>query len=216
MELSRSRTGAIFIAALAFGVAALAQQPGAGMPNSPGQQPNSPNTPIPNTASYPGDMSNQTNSPQSYGDQSFLRKTIESSVGQVQMGQLAAQKGSSDDVKTFGQKMADIHQQLTTQLKPIAQKLGVQEPKTPSKKDKEEIEKMQALSGPDFDAAFIQAMMRDQENDLKEFKDEAQSAQDPTVQQVAKMDEPVLSQHLQILQKMAQSHNVPTSTESNK
>jgi len=215
MALSRPRTGIIFTAALAFGVAALAQQPGAGMPNSPGQQPNTPNSqPSP---SYPGgDTTSPTTSPQTYGDQSFLRKTMESSVGQVQMGQLAAQKGSSDDVKMFGQKMADIHQQLTTQLKPIAQKLGVTEPKNPSKKDKEEIDKMQALSGPDFDTAFIQAMMRDQETDLKGFKNEAQSAQDPTVQQVAKIDEPVLSQHLQILQKMAQSHNVPANSESQK
>ena len=212
MDLSRSRNRVIFIAALAFGVAALAQQPGAGMPNSPGQQPNSPAQP-----SYPGaGMSTGSGSPQSYGDQSFLRKTMESSVGQVQMGQLAAEKSSSEDVKAYGQKMADIHQQLTTQLKPIAQKLGVQEPKAPSKKDKEEIAKMETLSGPDFDTAFIQAMIRDQETDLKGFKNEAQSAQDPTVQQVAKMDEPVLSQHLQILQKIAQSHNVPTNSESQK
>jgi putative membrane protein len=215
MDLRRSRTGIIILAALMAGLTAAAQQPGSGAGMPPGQQPNTPNTP--SQPSYPGgDMSTGSNNPQTYGDQSFLRKTLESSVGQVQIGQLAAEKGSSDDVKTFGQKMADIHQQLATQLKPIAQKLGVEQPKNPSKKDKEEIAKMQTLSGTDFDTAFIQAMLRDQQTDLKGFKNEAQSAQDPTVQQVAKMDEPVLSQHLQILQKIAQTHNVPTTSESEK
>lgn len=124
------------------------------------------------------------------------------------MGQLAAQKLSSDDVKQFGQKMAQIHEQLSDQLKPVAKKLGVSEPRGPSRKDKQEIAKMQALSGADFDAAFIQAMMKEQQSDLKDFNDEAKTAQDPAVQQLAKMDAPVLTQHLQLLEKLAQAHNV--------
>ena len=129
------------------------------------------------------------------------------------MGELAAQKSQSDDVKQFGQRMAQIHQQLTNQMMPVAKKLGVDEPKNPSRKDKQEIEKMQALSGPEFDAVFIKAMLRDQQNDLKGFKDAAQGAQDPNVQQLAKMDEPVLSQHLQVLQQLAQTHNVSVESE---
>ena len=150
----------------------------------------------------------QNNSMPSYADQSFVRKTLEDNQAQVQMGQLAAQKSSSDDVKQFGEKMAQIHEQLTSQMKPVAQKLGVSEPKQPSKKDKQAIERMQSLSGAEFDTVFIQAMMKDQQSDLKDFKSEAQSAQDPTVQQLARMDAPVLSQHLKILEQLAQSHNV--------
>lgn len=92
----------------------------------------------------------------------------------------------------------------------MANKLNVGVPKAPSKKDKEEIAKLQALSGADFDAAFIKAMMNKQQSDLKDFKSEAQSAQDPSVQRFAKLDEPVLSQHLQILEQLAQAHNVST------
>ncbi len=157
----------------------------------------------------PGDNNNTA---QGFADQSFLKKTLEDNVAQVQMGQLAQQKSSSDDVKQFGQKMAQIHEQLNDQLKPIAQKLEVSQPKGPSKKDKQKIEQMQALSGADFDTAFIKAMLDDQQADLKNFKDEAQGSQNPNVQQVAKMDEPVLTQHLQILEQLAQSHNVPVET----
>jgi putative membrane protein len=161
----------------------------------------------------PDNSSAGPGNPQSYADSSFIHKTLEDDVAQEQMGQLAAQKSQSDDVKQFGEKMAQIHGQLTTQLMPVAKKLGVDEPKQPSKKDRQEIEKMQSLSGADFDAAFIRAMLKDQQDDLKGFQQEAQGSQDPNVQQLAKMDEPVLDQHLQILQKIAQAHSVTTESE---
>jgi putative membrane protein len=189
-------------------VAQMQQQPGGG------QMQQTPQTSVPGqagatnpTANMPGMENNNSNMP-SYADQSFLRKTLEDDEAQVQMGQLAAQKSSSADVKQFGEKMVQIHQQLSQQIEPVAKKLDVDTPKGPSKKDRQEIEKMQALSGPDFDTAFIKAMLKDQQSDLKEFKDEAHGAQNPGVQQLAKMDTPVLSQHLQILEQLAQAHNV--------
>ena len=162
------------------------------MPDSPG--------------TMPGAM--DPSNPQSFADQSFLRKTLEDDAAQIQMGQLAAQKSTSGDVQQFGQKMAQIHEQLIDQMKPLAKQLEVEVPKEPSKKDRQEIEKMQALSGPEFDTAFIKAMLKDQQSDLKDFKDEAEGSQNPNVQQLAKTDVPVLTQHLQILQQLAQTHNV--------
>jgi putative membrane protein len=211
MMFCRSNRDTFLVAAVVLaGAVALAQQPGGS-----GTSPSSPSTQqqTPPSATMPGNTGMPDNTAQSYGDQSFLRKTLEDDMAQEQMGQLAAQKSQSDDVKQFGQKMAQIHEQLTNQLMPVAKKLGVDEPKNPSKKDRQEIEKMQALSGPEFDAAFIRAMLHDQQEDLKGFKSAANGAQDPNVQQLAKMDEPVLSQHLQVLQQLAQAHNVTAENE---
>jgi putative membrane protein len=215
MKTLRSSRDFFLIAAVVLaGAVALAQQPGGAGQSPSGQAPTpgqgAPNSPSMNQpGNQPGMPSAEgNNSPQSYADQSFLRKTMEDDMAQEQMGQLAAQKSQSDDVKQFGQKMAQIHQQLTTQLMPVAKQLGVDQPKQPSKKDRQQIEKMQALSGADFDAAFIKAMLKDQQDDVKNFKSEAGGSQNPNVQQLAKMDEPVLNQHLQILQKIAQAHNV--------
>lgn len=159
------------------------------------------------SSSMPESYTPNAADPKTFADQSFLRRTLEDSVAQEKMGQLASQKSQSEDVKELGQKMAQIRQQLTTQIMPLAKKLGVSQPQEPSKKDREEIQKMQALSGPDFDAAFLRAMLRDQKTDLKDFQDEERS-QDPNIQRLAKMDEPVLTDHLQILEHIAQSHNV--------
>lgn len=208
--ISMRSNGKILLAAgaLLAGALAMAQVPPPPGQNPTNQQPGAPGQAAPNSpeTTMPG-MTDNSN-PQSFADQSFLRKTLEDNAAEVQMGQLAAQKSTSGDVQQFGQKMAQIHEQLTDQMKPLAKQLEVDVPKQPSKKARQEIEKMQALSGPDFDAAFIKAMLKDQQSDLKDFKDEAQGAQNPNVQQLAKMDVPVLSQHLEILQKLAQTHNV--------
>jgi putative membrane protein len=74
--------------------------------------------------------------------------------------------------------------------------------------------KLEGLSGPQFDEAYIQAMVKDHKEDLKEFKDEAQAAQNQNVKQAAQQGAGVISQHLQLIQQIAQSHNVATEGKS--
>ncbi len=54
-------------------------------------------------------------------------------------------------------------------------------------------------------------MAKEQAHSLKQFKSE-ESAPNPIIQKAAKVDEPVLDQHYQILQKIAQTHNVTLTT----
>src|SRR5437763_2337774 len=42
-------------------------------------------------------------------DKMFLRKAAEGGIAEAKLGQLAAQKGGSEDVKALGQKMVDDH-----------------------------------------------------------------------------------------------------------
>jgi len=209
----RSTKGVLLVAAsfLWAGGAALAQQPPGGSPGSqarsPSQQqqmPGEPGSPGSPTTGLPDQGGQQ----QSVGDQMFVHDTLEGSEAQVEMSKLAQQKSSSSDIQQFGQKMVQIHTELSNQMEPAAKQLGVSAPKEPSKKDKKEIERLQALSGPDFDTAYLQAMAKQQQHDLKEFKDEAQSGQNPNIQQAAKQDEPVLNEHYQVLEKLAQAHSV--------
>ncbi len=198
---SRSGKGILLIAASFLWAGPAAAQQG-GTPNSPGQQQPMPNQP--GRVSNPG--ADQPSQP--IADQAFIRETMEGDNAQVAMSQLAQQKSTSADVKQFGQEMVQIHTELNAQLKPAAKQLGVDEPKGPSKKAKQEIAKLETLSGPECDSAYIQAMAKQQQHDLKEFKDEAAAGQSPGVQLAAKQDAPILAQHYQVLEKLAQAHNV--------
>ena len=163
----------------------------------------------PNQASAPSanmDASGPSATP-NFADQAFVEDTLKNNDTQVQLSQLAQQKASSGDVKDFSQKMIQIHTQLNQQLMPLAKLLDVNQNQKPSKQEKKEIAQLEQLSGPDFDSAYLQAMAREQAHSLKQFKSQ-ENAQNPNIQKAAKMDEPILTQHYQILQKIAQTHNV--------
>ncbi len=196
------------VATFVTGVA-LAQAPSGGAPG--GQQPSMPSQAPNSTMGTTSGATPDTgpNSP-NFGDQAFVAKALQGGAAEVQLGQLAAEKSQSNDVKQFAQKMVSDHTQMGDKwFKPVAKQIGVSEPKEPSKKDKKLIEKLQGLSGQEFDTAYIQAMLKDHKEDLKDFKSEAQSAQDPNVKQIAQQGVGIISQHLQLIEQIAQSHNVP-------
>ena len=181
--------------------------PGGGAP----QQPSYPNQ-QPSTGGAPTTGAEPGTSPagQNFGDQAFVKKAMEGGVAEVQLGQLAQEKSQSNDVQQFGKKMVSDHTQMGEKwFKPVAKQLGVSEPKGPSKKDKKLIEKLQGLSGQQFDTEYIQAMVKDHKEDLKEFQNEAQMAQDPNVKQIATQGQNIIQQHLQLIEQIAQAHNVP-------
>ncbi len=52
-------------------------------------------------------------------------------------------------------------------------------------------------------------MVKDHKQDLKDFQNEAQSAQDPNVKQIAQQGADLISKHLEMIEQIAQAHNVP-------
>ncbi len=124
------------------------------------------------------------------------------------MGQLAEEKAESNDVKNFGRKMVEDHNKLGDQMKQVASQIGVTAPTSPTMLDQVEIKKLSGLSGNDFDQEYIKVMVKDHEQDLKDFKKEADSGNSPTVKDAASQGADVISEHLSMIQQIAQSHNV--------
>ncbi len=141
-------------------------------------------------------------------DRMFVTKAMQGSMAEVQLGQLTLQKSNNDQVKQFAQRMIDDHTKLNEQMKPVAQQLGVAVPEQVSKKDRNTIAKLQALSGPAYDQAYIKDMVKDHKQDLSEFQAEASSGQDQTVKDAATQGSKVIAQHLQMAQQMAKDQNV--------
>jgi putative membrane protein len=199
-----------FVPTLLAGAMAVAQnQPGGGAAGTSNQTTTNPSTSAPGPGGMASDM-NDNQQLQGMADQSFVKKALEGNAAEVQLGQLAQQKSQSDDVKQFAQKMVSDHTQLNDQMmKPIAQQLKVKEPTELSKKDRELVARLEGLSGQEFDQAYIQAMVRDHKQDLSEFKDEASTTQNPGMKQAAQQGAALISQHLQMIEQIAQNHNMP-------
>ncbi len=202
---------AVAVTAFAFmQAAAVAQMPAGGVPNS-GGAPNPGGAPMPPQApDNPASMgaNPEQDTMQNMADQAFVRHTMENDDAQIRLSQLAQQKAATPDVKQFSDQMVKVHTQLETQLTPAAGAMGVHESGNPSKQEKKEIHQLQALSGQQFDAAYLQDMAREQQQSLKLFRDETKDSGNRALVQAANADTPVLAQNLQILQQIAQSHNV--------
>ncbi len=141
-------------------------------------------------------------------DKMFLRKAAAGGLAEVQLGQLAAQKSQSPEVKAFGEKMVADHTALNEEIKPIADSMGVMLPKKITKEDQAELDKLNALSGADFDTEYLTFMVKDHHADLREFREEARSATDPTLQEAVTKGEKVIREHTRMVDKLAQDKGI--------
>jgi putative membrane protein len=202
------RTSLIALAGVALlsAPSAIAQMPHQSSPSqtAPTQQP----------GVSPTNQANTGQDPTSAGvleDKAFVRKALQGGMTEVQLGQLALQKSSNDDVKQFAQKMVDDHTKLGDQMKQVAQQMNVKAPDSPSSKDKSTMAKLQTLNGDDFDKAYIKDMVKDHQQDAKDFKQEAQSTTNPALKSVVVQGQQVIDEHLQMIQQIAQKNNVVAS-----
>lgn len=210
----RGNMAAIAGTALLSGLTVLA--PAAWAQMSPGtgsapQQQTSPgvsNPNNPNNGLATDSMQQQNGANGGMQDKDFVHNALQGGMAEVQLGQLAADKGSSSDVKQFGQQMVADHTKLGDQMKQVAQQMGVSEPKEVSKKDRELTAKLQGLSGQQFDDAYIKAMVKDHKKDAEDFKSEATQTQNPQLRQVAEQGDQVIDHHLQMIEQIAKSHNL--------
>ncbi len=136
-------------------------------------------------------------------DAKFMQKAAVGGMYEVEAGKLAAQKGSSDEVKKFGQRMVDDHSKVNDEMKQLAGSKGVTLPTALDRKSKDKIDKLSRLSGAEFDRQYANDMVKDHKEDIKEFSKEANKGKDPDVKALASKTLPTLKEHLKMAQDMA-------------
>ena len=90
--------------------------------------------------------------------QAFLKKAIEGNFAEIQIGQLARQKGQNDGVKKFGQMLSDDHAAANQKAIDAAKSMGMTPPDGPNAKQRADYEKM-SKSGAQFDRDFAMHMV---------------------------------------------------------
>lgn len=134
----------------------------------------------------------------SVADAQFMRKAAEGGMAEVELGKLAQDKASNKDVKQFGEHMVRDHSKANDELKSLAASKNVTIPDAPSLKDKMLYERLSKLSGDQFDKAYMNAMIKDHETDVPEFRKESKIAKDSDVRAFAAKHLPTLEGHLKM------------------
>jgi putative membrane protein len=141
-------------------------------------------------------------------DTTFLTDAIQINLAEISVGDLAQQKGGSDDVKSFGKMLVDDHTASNAKATSLAQANGVTPPTEPSAADKKKHDELEKLSGAAFDREFAKAMVKGHEEAIAKF--EAASKGNDDVAKFAQQTLPTLQKHLKTAQSIASSK----STES--
>lgn len=136
-------------------------------------------------------------------DRAFVREAAIGGMAEVDLGQLAASKAESPDVKQFGQRMVDDHGKANEELKSWASQKNVTLPTELDAKHKAEHTKLEKLSGAAFDRAYMASMVADHNKDVAAFTRESKMAKDAELKAWAGKTLPTLQEH----QKMAKTIN---------
>jgi putative membrane protein len=138
----------------------------------------------------------------SAGDRRFVEEAAAGGQAEVSDGQLAQEKGASNEVKQFGSKMVSDHSQANSELMQIAQSKGITPPSHPTRSEMRAEKQLDRLSGSAFDRQYAKEQVADHQKTIALFQKEANSGTDPDLKAFANKLLPKLQQHLQMAESL--------------
>jgi putative membrane protein len=133
-------------------------------------------------------------------DQTFVTKAAAGGLAEVELGKLAQEKGSNEQVKNFGQKMVTDHGKANDELKTLAQKKNITLPTDLDAHDKALRDRLTKMSGAAFDRAYMQAMLTDHRKVANEFRHESTAGKDADIKAFAAKTLPTIEEHVKLAQ----------------
>jgi putative membrane protein len=136
----------------------------------------------------------------------FLQKALEGDNSEIMLGRLAADRAHDDRVIDFGRTLSDDHSQAREEVIRLGSRMGVRRNRDIAPEAREERDRLQGISGREFDREFIRYMIQDHEKDIADFREEAQEGHGP-VSDLAARQLPTLQKHLEIAMELDRNRN---------
>jgi putative membrane protein len=120
---------------------------------------------------------------------------------EIDAGQMAKQKASSSDVRSFAAHIVDDHMTMTEKHRRLVEQLNIQpeKPRLASALQgthEEAMKELQTKSGSDFDRAYIEYQIKMHEQAIKLVEDTAESADNAQLKRHLMQAKPDLQSHL--------------------
>lgn len=137
-------------------------------------------------------------------DAQFLVDAAAIHLEEIQLGQLAQQKGTSPEIKKLGKKMEDDHTKALNDLRSLANSKMVTIPTSQTNNSKDEYNELNEESGEDFDSAYANMMVSKHNAAIDLFEEAATDAYDTEIKNWATTSLPTLRSHLDMSMKVQQ------------
>src|SRR5687767_2276573 len=128
-------------------------------------------------------------------DSKFAVDAASGGMMEVQLGELAQQKASSQQVKDFGKMMVRDHSKANDELKSIALNKNITLPPAPGEDHMDHIKNLSEKSGKEFDKDYMKMMVKDHEDDIDKFEKCSKDAKDAELKAFAEKALPTLREH---------------------
>lgn len=126
----------------------------------------------------------------------FVAQAAEMSAAELALAQLAERNATSGDVKTFASALVRDHVAAGEELKALAARKGWGYPQSLDALQAQALQGLQQMRGPEFDRAFVDAMVTAHEKAVAAFTQAAASSSDPDLKAFAGKHLPALQNHL--------------------
>ena len=136
----------------------------------------------------------------SAADRSFVAMVGQGGLFEVKAGQLAADQGSTQDIKDQGTTEAHDHKLVGDKLESIASSNGIPVADSLNADFQKKLDGLKASSGSAFDEAYLSAMKDIHAKDGAAFAKEAKSGSNPALRDFATETHRIVVRHIGELQ----------------
>jgi putative membrane protein len=143
-------------------------------------------------------------------DAAFFKNAAEGGIFEVQVGQIAQDKGNAQSVKDFGAMMVKDHTAANDKLQALAASKSVSLPTSASVGQMASKAKLEVLSGDTFDKSYVKGQVKAHRDTIALFKKEIAGGQDPDAKAFASATLPTLRTHLKAITSIATGMGVST------
>jgi putative membrane protein len=132
----------------------------------------------------------------------YVEMAAASDLFEIQSGRMAAERGQSAAVRSFGSMLVNHHQQTTAQLSAAAMASGTMPTPDLMPMQAQMMAELRAASGANFDRVFVRQQVQAHEMALALHTNYASNGDTPALRAVAASAAPVVRQHLDQARRM--------------
>jgi putative membrane protein len=135
------------------------------------------------------------------GDRHFLKDAIRGDNSEMMLGQMAADRASTPQVRDYGRMLHDDHAKAHDDAVRVAGQFGVPDTPEVMPQARAESVKLRHLQGRAFDREFARYMVKDHRHDIAEFRKQAHER--GPVAELAQRTLPDLQKHLEVAERLS-------------
>lgn len=130
-------------------------------------------------------------------DVKFVKTESAAGMAEVKIATLAVTKAERTDVKALAETLVSDHTTVNAQLAALATQKGIKVSTVLSPEHAETVQKLEKLTGSDFDKEFLSVIISDHKKCISSFQTASTDAKDDDVRTWAGKTLPALKSHLE-------------------